>query len=74
MIHDGHVLADHSYDHMYHNSKNSPKNAYMDVEEDMKYFGIMNTYPVLDILWKADMKVIWRYWIFGSKISYFTGY
>eukprot|EP00095_Tigriopus_kingsejongensis_P012687 maker-scaffold22_size673200-snap-gene-4.22 protein:Tk12687 transcript:maker-scaffold22_size673200-snap-gene-4.22-mRNA-1 annotation:"polysaccharide deacetylase" len=56
IVADGHVLADHSYDHMAHNSKNSPKNAYKDVEEDLKYFGIMNTYPVLDILWKADMK------------------
>ena len=24
--------------------------------EDAKYFGVMNTYPVLDALWKADMK------------------
>ena len=50
------MLADHSYDHMQHNSDNSPRNAYKDVEEDMKYFGVMNTYPILDILWKADMK------------------
>ena len=28
----------------------------MDVEEDVKYFGLMNIYPVLDALWKADMK------------------
>lgn len=56
MIKDGHVLADHSYDHMYHNSKNSPKDAYVNLEEDIKYFGIMNTYPILDMLWKADLK------------------
>jgi Predicted xylanase/chitin deacetylase len=49
IIADGHVIGDHSYDHMAHNSKNSPKNAYQNVEEDSKYFGIMNTYPVLDI-------------------------
>ena len=27
-----------------------------DVGEDSKYFGVMNIYPVLDALWKADMK------------------
>lgn len=31
----GHVLADHSFDHMSHNSKDSPKNAYMNVEQDL---------------------------------------
>ncbi len=25
MVKDGHVLADHSYDHMKHNSNNSPR-------------------------------------------------
>ena len=31
----GHVLADHSFDHMNHNSKDSPRNAYTNVEQDM---------------------------------------
>jgi hypothetical protein len=39
------VLADHSYDHMFHNSFNTPNNAYKNVEDDSKYFGVMNTYP-----------------------------
>ncbi len=56
MISDGHAIGDHSYDHMFHNSKNSPRNAYVDVEKDTKYFGLMNIYPVLDVLWKADRK------------------
>ncbi len=54
IISDGHTLGDHSYDHMFDNSRNSPRNAYVDVEEDTKYFGLMNIYPVLDVLWKAD--------------------
>ena len=31
----GHVLADHSFDHMNHNSNDSPRNAYTNVEQDM---------------------------------------
>ena len=31
----GHTLADHSFDHMSHNSKDSPQNAYTNVEQDM---------------------------------------
>ena len=31
----GHALADHSFDHMSHNSKDSPQNAYTNVEQDM---------------------------------------
>ena len=42
---DNHIIADHSYDHMYHNSFNTPNNAYMNVQDDVKYFGIMNIYP-----------------------------
>ncbi len=28
MASEGHVIGDHSYDHMFHNSRNSPRNAY----------------------------------------------
>ena len=35
VVDDGHILADHSFDHMSHNSKDSPRNAYMNVEQDM---------------------------------------
>ena len=31
----GHAIGDHSFDHMSHNSKDSPKNAYTNVEVDM---------------------------------------
>jgi chitin disaccharide deacetylase len=42
-------LADHSYDHMSHNS-DGPKNAYANVENDLRYFGRGNSDPVLHIL------------------------
>ena len=35
MIDEGYVIADHSFDHMSHNSRNSPIDAYKDVEKDM---------------------------------------
>ena len=35
MIDENHVIADHSFDHMSHNSENSPKFAYRNVEEDV---------------------------------------
>ena len=35
MIDGDHVIADHSFDHMSHNSENSPKFAYRNVEEDV---------------------------------------
>ena len=35
VVDDGHILADHSFDHMSHNSIDSPRNAYMNVEQDM---------------------------------------
>ncbi len=44
-VRDGHVLADHSYDHMFHNSQ-GPQDAYRDVENDLAYFGRYNSDPV----------------------------
>ncbi len=35
IVQEGHVLADHSYDHMFHNSR-GPQNAYQDVENDLQ--------------------------------------
>ena len=35
VVNGGYVLADHSFDHMSHNSEDSPRNAYTDVEQDM---------------------------------------
>ena len=43
---DGHVLGDHSFNHMAHNSKDSPVNAYANVDRDLKYFGASNINPV----------------------------
>ena len=54
IVSEGHVLADHSYDHMYHNDQGSgPKNVYLDVENDLRYFGRGNAGPALDILSRA---------------------
>ncbi len=36
IVDEGHVLADHSYDHMDHNS-DGPTNAYTDVENDLRW-------------------------------------
>jgi peptidoglycan/xylan/chitin deacetylase (PgdA/CDA1 family) len=40
----GHVLADHSFDHMNHNSNDSPRNAYTNVEQDMVSCSSVLTY------------------------------
>ena len=61
MVNEGHVLADHSYDHMYHNDQgDGPNNVYLDVDNDLQYFGRRNAEPVLKILLKAglDQKTI----------------
>ncbi len=55
IVSEGHVLADHSYDHMFHNS-DGPKNAYMDVQNDLAYFGRGNSDPVLSILVSAGAR------------------
>lgn len=47
---EGHVLGDHSYDHMRHNSIGSPVHAYKDLEQDLNYFGPLSIKPVLDLL------------------------
>merc|ERR1711974_135364 len=56
IIQSGHVLADHSYDHMSHNSRDSPRNAYQNVNRDLTYFGESNISPVLDLMWSAGAK------------------
>ena len=35
IVEEGHVLADHSYDHMMHNS-DGPNNAYTDIDNDLR--------------------------------------
>jgi len=61
VVDDGHILADHSFDHMSHNSIDSPRNAYMNVEQDMQYFGDMNSEPVLDLLWSNGRRDVMNY-------------
>ena len=43
IVDNGHVLADHSFDHMSHNSKDSPRNAYTNVEQDTGRFILIGT-------------------------------
>ncbi|XP_023343432.1 uncharacterized protein LOC111712908 [Eurytemora carolleeae] len=44
---EGHVLGDHSYDHMVHNTINdSPRNAYKGMEDDIMWFGQRSIDPV----------------------------
>ena len=56
IVNEGHVLADHSYDHMFHNDQGGgPNNVYLDVDNDLQYFGRGNAEPVLNILSKAGV-------------------
>jgi len=55
MVQEGHVLADHSYDHMFHNSP-GPRNAYLDLQRDYGYFGARNLIPVLAALKAGDVR------------------
>ncbi len=58
----GHMLADHSFDHMSHNSKDSPKNAYQSVSRDLvsesiDYWTIwitLITILIAEILWRNE--------------------
>lgn len=54
IVNEGHTLADHSFDHMQHNTNNGPHNVYLDVEHDLSFFGKMNIYPPLEILREAN--------------------
>ena len=59
MIHDGHTLADHSYNHMKHNSQHGqhdPKNGYQDLTRDLGYFGQANLDPVLELMRNSGMR------------------
>ena len=68
----GHTLADHSFDHMSHNSKDSPQNAYTNVEQDMvcdmKTFELMKPNCYFDVTNYVSLcfisAIFWRneYW------------
>nr|XP_040581447.1 LOW QUALITY PROTEIN: chitin disaccharide deacetylase-like [Lepeophtheirus salmonis] len=47
MSKEGHVVGDHSFDHMFHNSL-SVSNAYLSVEKDKTFFGKRNIMPILE--------------------------
>ena len=38
IVEEGHMLADHTYDHMKHNNGDAgPRDAYKDIENDLRY-------------------------------------
>ena len=40
MVREGHVIGDHSYDHMIHNTiVDTPRNAYVGLDSDITWFG-----------------------------------
>ncbi|TRY63248.1 hypothetical protein TCAL_05770 [Tigriopus californicus] len=55
IVAEGHMVADHSYDHMKHNS-DGPKDAYQDISNDISYFGPRNAAPALYLLKKAGFE------------------
>ena len=58
MVREGHMVADHSYNHMSHNSPGTSYNAYQNPLEDMAWFGKKNSKPVADLLRKSGIENI----------------
>jgi len=57
MVNEGHVIGDHSYDHMAHNTINdSPRNAYVGLDDDIKWFGQKSIDPATLALKEAGYK------------------
>ena len=56
MVREGHMIADHSYNHMSHNSPGIPYHAYKNPLEDMAWFGEKNSKPVADMLRESGIK------------------
>ena len=53
LVEAGHVLGDHSFDHMFHNNdqgRDGKFNVYKDVGEDLDYFGEMNFEKVQEVM------------------------
>ncbi len=70
IVAEGHVLADHSYDHMFHNSR-GPQGAYQDVENDLRYFGRANSDPAvsaLSALGASDAAVAYSGWTMDAMV------
>jgi len=57
MVAEGHVIGDHSYDHMAHNTINdSPRNAYVGLDSDITWFGQRSIDPATITLKEAGYK------------------
>ena len=56
MYQEGHMIADHSYNHMLHNAVTTANhNVYVGVEDDIQYFGRMNIDPTISVLREAGV-------------------
>jgi len=57
MVTEGHLVGDHSYDHMSHNTiGDTPRNAYVGVDDDINWFGQKNIDPATLTLKEAGYK------------------
>ena len=56
MYQEGHMIADHSYNHMLHNAVTKANlNVYVGVKDDSQYFSKMNIDPAIALLREAGM-------------------
>ena len=53
-IAEGHIIADHSYDHMSHNNANG-EGFYQNVTVDASYFGTVSFTPILSLLQRENV-------------------
>ena len=57
MVAEGHVLGDHSYDHMFHNTvPDTARNAYVFLHSDIAWFGQRNINPAMLTLKEVGFK------------------
>ena len=57
MVREGHMVADHSYNHMSHNSPGTHYHAYKNPLDDKAWFGEKNSKPVADILRESGIEI-----------------
>ena len=56
MVTEGHVIGDHSYDHMAHNTiGDTPRNAYVGLDSDITWFGQKSIDPATLTLKEAGL-------------------
>ena len=70
LVREGHMIADHSYNHMSHNSPGTHYNAYQNPLEDLTWFGEKNSKPVADILRESGIVIKHQTFI----LKYFQNY